>query len=319
MSRKCIIWLGLAVASFSSLALMFTWKFAIFVMVMIGLHECGHLWAAKRCGLKTGGFYFLPFLGGIAFAGHATSSKWDTNFIAIMGPVWGFLVAIIWAGIYWVTSDPIWAYAAFWGAFMNLFNLFPMHPLDGSQISKAILASINPWLGLAVEIIGFVFTGLIFIFTLHPVFAFLAFLGWTTLRHSITTEPFVLKKIVPSRIKRQLIQLDLLEKKMSEPPIGETLFDKYVFMTNQFASNPEKEFSADEQGWVTLYFDITHSEELLEKVSQAPEKSAMTLGQIVVATCWCISLAAALGFLMFYIYGVPGWDGAMKELLGRVS
>ena len=55
-----------AAATFASYAYMFTWKFALMVLIAIGFHESGHVWAMKKTGMKTKGFYFLPFLGGVA-------------------------------------------------------------------------------------------------------------------------------------------------------------------------------------------------------------------------------------------------------------
>lgn len=39
----------------------------VLLTIYIGLHECGHLAAARICRVHTQGFYFIPFLGGVAF------------------------------------------------------------------------------------------------------------------------------------------------------------------------------------------------------------------------------------------------------------
>lgn len=49
-----------AAATFASYAYLFTWKFALMVLIAIGFHESGHVWAMKKTGMKTKGFYFLP-------------------------------------------------------------------------------------------------------------------------------------------------------------------------------------------------------------------------------------------------------------------
>lgn len=55
-------------ASFTSYAYMFTWKFALMIIVMLFVHESGHIWAMKRYGVKTKGIYLIPFVGGAAVA-----------------------------------------------------------------------------------------------------------------------------------------------------------------------------------------------------------------------------------------------------------
>jgi len=61
-----LVKVGLAAASFAGYALLFSWKFAILIMVAIGFHEASHVRAAKWLGLKTRGWAYLPFLGGVS-------------------------------------------------------------------------------------------------------------------------------------------------------------------------------------------------------------------------------------------------------------
>ena len=84
-----LVKVGLAAASFATYAYMFSWKFALILMAMIGFHECGHVWAMKRQGIKTKGFYFIPFFGGAAIADETFGTRWKEFVIAIMGPAWG--------------------------------------------------------------------------------------------------------------------------------------------------------------------------------------------------------------------------------------
>ena len=140
--------LGLAGLSFAGYASMYSWKFAILLMVAVGFHESGHVWAMKRLGIKTKGFYFLPFLGGAAIAEDNYKSYGENAFVAIMGPVWGALLAIASLVAYKVTGNSLWAAAAAWMAMLNLFNLLPVTPLDGGQLVRSIAFSIHKWAGL---------------------------------------------------------------------------------------------------------------------------------------------------------------------------
>src|SRR6185295_8797951 len=57
---------GLAAASLGGWALLTTWQFALLIVVSISFHEYGHCWAMRHLGMKTKGFYLLPFVGGAA-------------------------------------------------------------------------------------------------------------------------------------------------------------------------------------------------------------------------------------------------------------
>lgn len=144
---------SLAGASFASYAYMYTWEFALVIMGMLFIHESGHVWAMKRCGIRTKGFYFIPFLGGAAVAEDAFPSRREESFIAIMGPIWGLALCMICGLIYLFTAQPFWAAATGWMAMVNLINLLPINPLDGGRIMKSVAFSLHSWL-------GFLFLGL---------------------------------------------------------------------------------------------------------------------------------------------------------------
>jgi Zn-dependent protease len=140
---------GLTGASFAGYAVLFSWKFALLLMIAVGFHESGHVWAMRRAGIKTKGFYFLPFIGGAAIAEEEYKSYGQNVFISIMGPVWGAAMAYACGGLYLLTGNPLWAAAAAWMATLNLFNLLPITPLDGGQLVRSIAFSINRGLGIA--------------------------------------------------------------------------------------------------------------------------------------------------------------------------
>ncbi len=147
---------GLAIGSMAAYAYLFTWQFAIIIMASLFFHESGHVWAMKRCGLKTKGIYFIPFLGAAAVTDGIFKSRRDEVYIAIMGPIWGFAMAICTAILYLVTNNPFFAAVAGWMAMVNLFNLLPINPLDGGRIVKSVAFSIHSDLGFVFLGIGIV-------------------------------------------------------------------------------------------------------------------------------------------------------------------
>lgn len=141
---------ALAAATFAGYATIFSWKFALIIMLSLAFHESGHVWAMKKMGIKTRGFYFIPFLGGAAIAEEKYRTQGQHAFIAIMGPVWGALLALVVYVAYLFTGNPYFAVIAGWMAVLNLFNMLPVNPLDGGQILYTIATSIHKRLSIVV-------------------------------------------------------------------------------------------------------------------------------------------------------------------------
>ena len=152
---------GLAGASFAGYAALYSWKFALLLMIAVGFHESGHVWAMKRMEIKTKGFYFLPFVGGAAIAEEQYKTYGENVYIAIMGPIWGAVMAWACGVLYWTTGNPLWAAAAAWMATLNLFNLLPITPLDGGQLVRSIAFSIHKGAGVAFLAISMLLAGVV--------------------------------------------------------------------------------------------------------------------------------------------------------------
>lgn len=124
------------------------WKVAVLIMGGVAFHECGHIWAAHRMGLKTKGFYLIPLMGGAAIMDDTYKTYWQQSFTVLMGPLWGGALAFGSAFMYWQTGSTVWAGAASWLAWMNMFNLLPLAFLDGGQILDTITYSFSRRVGL---------------------------------------------------------------------------------------------------------------------------------------------------------------------------
>lgn len=131
------------------------WKFAVGFVVLLLVHECGHLLAAKKLGLNVGAPVFIPFMGAFIALKDAPKDAWVEAQVGIGGPMLGTLGAGLCYAAYVVTDEPFLAALAYTGFFLNLFNLAPVGFLDGGRIVTAL----SPWLwvvGFAV-IVAMVF------------------------------------------------------------------------------------------------------------------------------------------------------------------
>lgn len=112
-------------------------------MTAIGVHEYGHVFLMKKVGIKSGGFYFLPFIGGVAIAEDEYKTHADAVMVLLMGPMWGMFMAFTSWLLYFATGALVFSVITYWTAIFNIFNLIPIHPLDGGQIFTKIILSVN--------------------------------------------------------------------------------------------------------------------------------------------------------------------------------
>ena len=133
---------GTMILSIGAYAMMWGVWFAVGFVLLIFVHECGHLVAARRCGLKVGAPVFIPFMGAFIALKDAPRNAWIEAQVGIGGPLLGTLGAAACELIYLATGNPMFRALAYTGFFLNLFNLAPVGFLDGGRIVTAL----SPWL-----------------------------------------------------------------------------------------------------------------------------------------------------------------------------
>jgi Zn-dependent protease len=119
-------------------ATQFGWRYAAGFVLLIAVHEGGHVFVARREGLKVSMPIFIPFLGAFISMKQQPTNARTEAIIAAGGPVIGSIgaFACLAAGVLF-ESDLLLA-LAYTGCLINLFNLIPVHPLDGGRIVTAI-------------------------------------------------------------------------------------------------------------------------------------------------------------------------------------
>jgi Zn-dependent protease len=125
-------------------AMVWGWKFALGFVILIFLHECGHLIVAKKFGLKVSAPTFIPFVGAFILLKEAPRNAWMEACVGIGGPMFGSLAALLCHAVGMHFGAPLFIALAYMGYFLNLFNLAPVGMLDGGRIVTAL----SPWLWL---------------------------------------------------------------------------------------------------------------------------------------------------------------------------
>ena len=114
------------------------WKFAVGFVVLLLVHECGHLIVAKKFGLKVGAPVFIPFMGAFIALKEAPRNAWMEACVGIGGPILGSLGALVCNSLGELFNAPVFIALAWFGYFLNLFNLTPVGMLDGGRIVSAM-------------------------------------------------------------------------------------------------------------------------------------------------------------------------------------
>jgi Zn-dependent protease len=109
------------------------WFFAFGLVVSIYIHEMGHVAALRRYGLEASAPMFLPGVGALVRLKQRPADPVEDARIGLAGPIWGLGAALGCAGLYVATGDAAWGAIARTGAWINLFNLLPLGPLDGGR------------------------------------------------------------------------------------------------------------------------------------------------------------------------------------------
>lgn len=158
-----VLKVALAAMALSGWTIMLSFEFAVTLIAILMFHEYGHIRAMKRFGIPTKGIYIIPFVGGIA-VGESPKTYWQELYIAMMGPVFGLAMSVVFFLGFLLTDNHFVGLVASVSALINLVNLLPIYPLDGGRVVKALVYSGRSrfiYVGLVVIsglLIGYCFT-----------------------------------------------------------------------------------------------------------------------------------------------------------------
>jgi Zn-dependent protease len=167
--------------SIGAYALIWGWKFATGFVLLIFVHEMGHVYAAWRKNLPVSAPMFIPFLGAFITLKENPQDALTEAEIGYGGPLFGALgSSAVWAVGLWMHEPLLLAVASF-SLMVNLFNMMPVGMLDGGRI----VAAIDPRLWL----LGLVGMTAWFFYTHSPIMLLVIVLGavrlfsnWKTMR-----------------------------------------------------------------------------------------------------------------------------------------
>jgi Zn-dependent protease len=116
----------------------FGWQFAVGFVLLILVHELGHVVVLRARGIKAGLPVFVPFLGAFVSMKESPKTVYDEALSGIAGPAVGGAASALLAWYANSTGSALLTALAYTGFFLNLFNLLPVLPLDGGRTAAAL-------------------------------------------------------------------------------------------------------------------------------------------------------------------------------------
>jgi len=128
--------------SIGAYSLIWGWRFALGFVLLLLVHEMGHVIQLRREGLEASAPMFIPFMGAVVWAKSLGDNAAAEARVGLAGPVLGSLGAAALIPVANATGNDLFQALAFTGFFLNLFNLLPVVPLDGGRA----MAALSPWM-----------------------------------------------------------------------------------------------------------------------------------------------------------------------------
>ena len=127
--------------SIAAYSLIWGWPFAAGFVILLLVHEMGHVIQLRREGIEASAPMFIPFMGAFVAAKSMGDDAGAEARVGLAGPVLGSIACLVPLAIWQATGNEFWQALAFVGFFLNLFNLLPVLPLDGGRA----MAALSPW------------------------------------------------------------------------------------------------------------------------------------------------------------------------------
>jgi Zn-dependent protease len=167
---KFLVTSGSMLVSIAAYASIWGWRFGVGFVVLLFIHEMGHVIQLRREGVKDASApVFIPFLGALVWAKSLGDDAAAEARVGLAGPVLGTIGAALCLPLHAATGDDFWLALGFTGFFLNLFNLLPFGFLDGARAAAAM----SPWMWL-LGVFGMVVLVLTFP---NPIIILIAVLG----------------------------------------------------------------------------------------------------------------------------------------------
>jgi Zn-dependent protease len=139
---KLLTTAGTALVSVVLYSLFWGWTFAFGFVVLMFVHEMGHVIQLRREGIKASPPMFVPGFGAVVMMRSLPDDALAEARVGLAGPILGTAGAAVCLAIGEATNSDMLRALAYVGFLLNLINLVPLVPFDGGRA----MAAMAPWL-----------------------------------------------------------------------------------------------------------------------------------------------------------------------------
>lgn len=148
---KAVSTLGTMFVSIAAYGLAFGWPFAVGFVLLLFIHEMGHVVQLRREGVEASAPIFIPFVGAVIAAKSMGEDAAAEARVGLAGPILGTAGTLVPLAIWLATGSELWRALAYIGFFINLINLMPVLPLDGGR-AMAVLGPLVWIAGILIAV-----------------------------------------------------------------------------------------------------------------------------------------------------------------------
>lgn len=140
VAKPLVLFISMSISAIAYAFMLGPWLAILFVLLLL-LHEMGHVVAMRLRGFDTPTPVFIPFLGAAIFAPKFKDRESEA-FVGYGGPLLGSLASVAVFGLWFLFPkhtplSAILMVGSYLGVYLNLFNLLPISPLDGGRVTQA--------------------------------------------------------------------------------------------------------------------------------------------------------------------------------------
>ena len=148
---KLLTTAGTALVSVVLYSLFWGWWFAVGFVVLLFVHEMGHVLQLRREGIKASAPMFIPGFGAVVMMKSLPDDALAEARVGLAGPILGTAGAAVCLAIGEATNSDMLRALAYVGFLLNLINLVPFVPFDGGR-AMAAMAPAMWFLGLGAMV-----------------------------------------------------------------------------------------------------------------------------------------------------------------------
>lgn len=130
------------------------WKFTLWLLPVLFIHEGGHWLAMRVFKYRNLRMFFIPFFGAAVTGQNWNVPGWKKALVSLAGPLPGIFLGAVLAVLALLLKKPWLNEAALIFLLVNGFNLLPVLPLDGGHVLHATLFCRNRWLDVTFRILA---------------------------------------------------------------------------------------------------------------------------------------------------------------------